>query len=139
MKSSFASLPALLMCLALLGPAIARAGQAEDDRLHAATDVLHQISEIPENAIPPELLANAYGIAVIPGVIKAGFVVGGAARCLTLNPRRQAAAPARSLEARLPEDVALGRAQQVRRAPLALRPAQAPHQRRRHPIHLAHH
>lgn len=59
------------------GPAIARAGQAEDDRLHSATDVLHQISEIPENAIPPELLANAYGIAVIPGVIKAGFVVGG--------------------------------------------------------------
>ena len=33
--------------------------------------------EIPEKAIPPSLLANAEGIAIIPGVIKVGFVVGG--------------------------------------------------------------
>jgi lipid-binding SYLF domain-containing protein len=77
MNLRFASLPVLLLCLPLLGSVIAIAGQAEDDRLHAASDVLHQLSEIPENAIPPELLADAYGIAVIPGVIKAGFVVGG--------------------------------------------------------------
>jgi lipid-binding SYLF domain-containing protein len=77
MKSSFASLSAWLVCLALLAPVPGKAGQAEDDRLRSAAEVLHQISEIPENAIPPELLADAYGIAVIPGVIKAGFVVGG--------------------------------------------------------------
>lgn len=68
---------ALLLFLPLAVGSVARAGEAEDDRLRSASDVLHQISEIPENAIPPELLANAYGIAVIPGVIKAGFVVGG--------------------------------------------------------------
>ena len=68
---------ALLLCLPVVLTGAASAGQAEDDRLRSATDVLHQISEIPENAIPPELLADAYGIAVIPGVIKAGFVVGG--------------------------------------------------------------
>ncbi len=71
------SLIALMLSLPLLWSPVAGAGQAEEDRLRTASDVLHQISEIPENAIPPELLADAYGIAVIPGVIKAGFVVGG--------------------------------------------------------------
>ncbi len=77
MNRRFLNLPALILCLPLLWAGSAAAGQAEDDRLRSAADVLHQISEIPENAIPPELLADAYGIAVIPGVIKAGFVVGG--------------------------------------------------------------
>lgn len=76
MKRPFLRLSALLLCLPLVA-GVARAGEAEDERLRSATDVLHQISEIPENAIPPELLSDAYGIAVIPGVIKAGFVVGG--------------------------------------------------------------
>lgn len=67
----------MLLCLPLALAGVARAGEAEDNRLRSAAEVLHQISEIPENAIPPELLADAYGIAVIPGVIKAGFVVGG--------------------------------------------------------------
>src|SRR5699024_9116193 len=42
-----------------------------------ATTVLNDFVDIPENAIPPSLLARAYGIAVIPSVIKAGFVLGG--------------------------------------------------------------
>jgi lipid-binding SYLF domain-containing protein len=71
------TLIALLFCVSLPLGGPATAGQEEDDRVRSASDVLHQISEIPENAIPPELLADAYGIAVIPGVIKAGFVVGG--------------------------------------------------------------
>ncbi len=33
--------------------------------------------KIPEKSIPPVLLKNTYDVAVIPGVIKAGFVVGG--------------------------------------------------------------
>jgi lipid-binding SYLF domain-containing protein len=32
---------------------------------------------IPEKGIPPTLLNNASGIAIIPGVIKAGFILGG--------------------------------------------------------------
>jgi lipid-binding SYLF domain-containing protein len=39
--------------------------------------VLSKIMEIPESAIPPVLLADAHGIAVIPGVIKVGLMVGG--------------------------------------------------------------
>lgn len=77
MNFRFSNLLTLLLGLPLLWSLDASAGQAEDDRLYAASDVLHQINEIPENAIPPELLADAYGIAVIPGVIKAGFWVGG--------------------------------------------------------------
>src|SRR5699024_3197451 len=42
-----------------------------------ATMVLNDFVAIPENSIPPVLLRQAYGIAVIPSVIKAGFVVGG--------------------------------------------------------------
>jgi lipid-binding SYLF domain-containing protein len=41
-----------------------------------ATTVLHEIMAIPANAIPAALLANAQGIAIVPGVIKGGFVVG---------------------------------------------------------------
>lgn len=39
--------------------------------------VLEQIVNIPEQGIPPALLENAGGIAIIPGVIKAGFILGG--------------------------------------------------------------
>ncbi len=47
-----------------------------DRRVDAATEVLQQINRIPEQAIPPSLLKRAYGVAVIPNVIKAGFIVG---------------------------------------------------------------
>jgi lipid-binding SYLF domain-containing protein len=47
------------------------------DRLNASASVLEKTMNLPEKGIPPALLRNAQGIAVIPGVIKAGFVVGG--------------------------------------------------------------
>lgn len=40
-------------------------------------EVLTDITNIPEKEIPPSLLRNCYGIAIIPNVLKAGFVVGG--------------------------------------------------------------
>lgn len=46
-------------------------------KVEVATEVLTEIMAIPEKAIPPSLLHNAYGVAVIPGVLKASFVVGG--------------------------------------------------------------
>jgi lipid-binding SYLF domain-containing protein len=42
-----------------------------------ATYVLKEIVAIPEKGLPPALLEDAYGIAIIPGVIKAAFVFGG--------------------------------------------------------------
>ncbi|KFN43835.1 hypothetical protein N789_07770 [Arenimonas oryziterrae DSM 21050 = YC6267] len=63
----------LLTTLAL--PAFA--GQKEDERAANATRVLAEILRIPEDSIPSKLLVEAQAIAVIPDVVKAGFVVGG--------------------------------------------------------------
>ena len=40
-------------------------------------EVLKAMDEIPEERIPPALLKNAQGIAIIPSVVKVGFVIGG--------------------------------------------------------------
>ena len=48
-----------------------------DERVDSATAVLEKLTQIPEQGIPPTLLRNAYGVAVIPSVIKAGFWIGG--------------------------------------------------------------
>jgi lipid-binding SYLF domain-containing protein len=45
--------------------------------LQSADDVLTDLSTIPLKGIPPSLLAKAQGVAIIPRVIKAGFLVGG--------------------------------------------------------------
>jgi len=46
-------------------------------KVEVATEVLTEIMAIPEKGIPPSMLRNAYGVAVIPSVLKASFVVGG--------------------------------------------------------------
>lgn len=67
----------LLLSLFLLMPISAFAGQKEDDRANDASRVLSEILRIPEDSIPSKLLNEAQAIAVIPDVVKAGFVVGG--------------------------------------------------------------
>src|SRR5207248_10038114 len=42
-----------------------------------ASDVFTEIMNVPDKAIPQSLLDKAEAIAVFPGVIKAGFIVGG--------------------------------------------------------------
>jgi lipid-binding SYLF domain-containing protein len=39
--------------------------------------VLDDLAAIPMKSVPPSLLAEAHGVAIIPRVIKAGFIVGG--------------------------------------------------------------
>ncbi len=46
-------------------------------KIQEATEVIEEILRIPEKGIPPALLRNAEGIAIIPGVVKIGFVLGG--------------------------------------------------------------
>ena len=48
----------------------------EEDRVAAATDVVDQLLRIPEQSVPPALLARAYAVAVIPNVVKIGFGLG---------------------------------------------------------------
>jgi lipid-binding SYLF domain-containing protein len=53
------------------------AGGNEVEKVNDAIKVLEEIMEIPEQGIPPALLNDSHGIAIIPGVIKAGFIIGG--------------------------------------------------------------
>jgi lipid-binding SYLF domain-containing protein len=45
--------------------------------LERATQVLDELAAIPLKGIPADLLSEAQGVAIIPRVIKAGFVFGG--------------------------------------------------------------
>ena len=67
----------LCAAAALLFSLDAEARPKLDRKLDAATEVLNQLNRIPENRIPPSLLARAHAIAVIPSMVKLGFVVGG--------------------------------------------------------------
>ena len=74
MRRLFSPLAALLLLTVAL-PALA--GQIEDKRANEASRVLGEILRIPEQSVPSSLLQEAQAIAVIPDVVKAGFVVGG--------------------------------------------------------------
>src|SRR5258706_1857455 len=47
------------------------------ERLREAARVFNEIQGIKENAIPDSLLNKANGIIIVPGLKRAGFVVGG--------------------------------------------------------------
>jgi SH3 domain-containing YSC84-like protein 1 len=64
--------------------------QTADDRLHQAGEVLRQIMATPDKGIPQEVLDHAKCIAVVPHLIKGGFVFGaeggrGVATCRTAH------------------------------------------------------
>jgi lipid-binding SYLF domain-containing protein len=46
-------------------------------KVESAALVIDEIMDIPEESIPPSLLDRAYGVAVIPDVIKVGLGIGG--------------------------------------------------------------
>src|SRR5271170_1939518 len=55
----------------------AHAGAREEGRLLTATEVLEEVQGMPDQRLPDALLSRAYGIAVIPDVIKGAFFFGG--------------------------------------------------------------
>ena len=69
-------LNAFLVAMGLMLSMPVAAASKEEQRVADAADVLDELLRIPEKSIPPSLLSRAYGVAVIPGVIKAGFVLG---------------------------------------------------------------
>jgi lipid-binding SYLF domain-containing protein len=75
----FSPLRALLLAFsALLLPAGAAFAQsAEDARLVTATQVLDELRSTPDQNVPTWLLDRAYGVAVVPNVIKGAFIFGG--------------------------------------------------------------
>ena len=87
LKRNFISIGLLsvLVVFAFANPVVAQQSNkladvrrsTEAERATEAANVLTQIMNIPENAIPDELMARAHGIAVIPHVIKGAFGLGG--------------------------------------------------------------
>ncbi|MEI7686777.1 MAG: lipid-binding SYLF domain-containing protein [Planctomycetota bacterium] len=73
-RTAFFILSALAVA-ALTAPA-ARAQAAEEETVQAASQVLKEVMAIPLKGIPRSLLVEAQGIAIIPGMIKGGFIVG---------------------------------------------------------------
>jgi lipid-binding SYLF domain-containing protein len=69
------------------------AGSAQEDatdRLDNATNVVHAIMSAPDSGIPEEVLEHAKCVAVIPHMVKGGFIFGakggkGVATCRTAN------------------------------------------------------
>ena len=60
------------------------------DRLDNATKVMHEIMAAPDNGIPEEVLEHARCVAVVPHMVKGGFIFGGkggkgVATCRTAN------------------------------------------------------
>ena len=76
MRLSPATFAAAVLVAALCCPPCVNAGRNEDYKVQTATEVLEELMDIPEEGIPPALLSDAHGVAVIPEVIKAGFVLG---------------------------------------------------------------
>ena len=77
MKKHSAIFSLILLFLMLSPLPSARAGGEEVMKVQSAIEVLDEIMAIPETSIPPSLLSEAYGIAIFPGLLKAGFIVGG--------------------------------------------------------------
>ena len=79
-----------LLCLGAAAVAWAETREEVQNRLDNAALVLHQIMNAPDKGIPEEVLEHAKCVAVVPHMIKAGFVFGGengkgVATCRTEN------------------------------------------------------
>jgi len=71
----------LLMGFVGLIGTCAWAGSAREDsvaRLQSSVDVLHSIMAAPDKGIPEEVIGSAECIAVVPSLLKGGFIVGAA-------------------------------------------------------------
>lgn len=62
--------------LLVLATTTALAASKTEKRMDAAIEVIQEFTRMPEQGIPPRIMNNAYGVAVIPGVIKIGMTWG---------------------------------------------------------------
>src|SRR5690242_14533259 len=69
-------------------PKTATKATKAEQRLQSSADVLNEIQSTPDTGIPEEVLGSAQCVAVVPSMLKAGFIVGarygrGIASCRT--------------------------------------------------------
>src|SRR5947209_13035954 len=82
----------LILCVVFCLPAMAFAAEEKEskaeDRIKAAANVLDEIQAAPDQGMPEEVLGSAECVAVVPSMLKGGFIVGarygrGVASCRT--------------------------------------------------------
>ena len=70
----------ILVFILLLATGVSWGDQTKTDvvdRLNSSTEALHKILAAPDKGIPKEVLEGAKCVAVVPGLIKGGFIVAG--------------------------------------------------------------
>jgi lipid-binding SYLF domain-containing protein len=77
MTRPFASLLALLFAVSLVAPGTTLADSKTTHRLEQSQKVFEAFSDLTEQTIPSWLLERAYGIVVVPQVVKAALMFGG--------------------------------------------------------------
>jgi len=67
------------LCLLFMLPSasVFAVNDKEVAKVEICAEVIRQMARMPDNAPPQALLRNAKAIAIIPGIIKAGFIAGG--------------------------------------------------------------
>lgn len=89
-----------VMLLAFVSSALAGTSKQDAiDRLDAASTVIKEIMAAPDKGVPEEILRSAQCVAVVPSLLKGGFVVGasygkGVATCRTPEAPAKWSAPA---------------------------------------------
>jgi lipid-binding SYLF domain-containing protein len=74
--SLWRALAPMLCCLIVASPASAATAERQEGRLLTATQVLEELQHTPDQNVPNWLLERAYGVAVVPAVIKVGLGIG---------------------------------------------------------------
>ena len=67
----------IVLCAVML-TSVAFASEAASSRLESAATVLNEIMATPDKGIPSDILGSAKCVAVVPNLLKGGFIVGGA-------------------------------------------------------------
>jgi lipid-binding SYLF domain-containing protein len=68
----------VVVSLSLFGFAADESKESKaSDRVQSAADVLNEIQGAPDSGIPEEILGRAECVAVVPSMLKGGFIVGG--------------------------------------------------------------
>lgn len=67
----------VVLCAVTLA-SVAFASEAASSRLETAATVLNEIMATPDKGIPSDILGSAKCVAVVPNLLKGGFIVGGA-------------------------------------------------------------
>ena len=77
MKRIAASCLSLLLAVILVLPTQAQADSRTDQRLQNSQRVFESFADLTEQSIPSWLLERAYGVVVVPSVVKVALTIGG--------------------------------------------------------------